>query len=152
LFVHDNAKVDGKVLAQIGQLRGLTSLGLSGMSIDVPDLAHLEGMKLTRLDFHDTRVSREAVEKLVSLFPDLTRLGGSHFTNADMVHIGKLTELKSLTLMGSQVGDEGLAKLDGLTELTYVSGNKDTISDYGKRQFERAHPKAKIFLLNLPTR
>jgi Leucine-rich repeat (LRR) protein len=152
LFVTNNAKIDGKVLAQIGQLRELTGLGLSGMSIEVSNLEHLEGLKLTRLDLYDAQLSSEAVEKLVALFPDLTSLGGSKFTDADMVHIGKLTRLKSLNLMGSQVGDEGLAKLDGLTELTYVSGNKDTISDYGKRQFERTHPKAKIFLLNLPTR
>ena len=49
------------------------------------------------------------------------------------------------------VGDEGLARLDGLTNLTYVSASKATVSAYGKRQFELAHPGAKIFLLGSPT-
>ena len=135
-------------MQHIGRVRGLTKLRVSGISADDSNLTCLEGLKLTTLSVNDSQFTSPGIEKLVSLFPDLTYLdlSRSKIADADMVFIGKLTQLKSLQLNGTQVGDEGLTKLDGLTKLTFFTASAATVSEYGKHQFELAHPGANIYL------
>lgn len=150
LFIDNNPKLDSNVLIAVGKVQGLQQLGIGTIQIDTPDLAHLKGLKLNRLSLGDSLITSRGVEEMVSLFPDLTSLEGSAFTDDDMFSIAKLSKLTSLSMIKSQVSDEGLARLDGLSELKFLMGNKATISEFAKRQFESAHPGANVMLSDIP--
>ncbi len=77
------------VLAKVGRLSRLESLGLSPSTIDEEGLAHLEGLNnLVYLD-----------------------LGGTRVTDAGIVRLCRLTKLTALSLAGTKVTDAGIKEL-----------------------------------------
>jgi hypothetical protein len=68
----------------------------------------------------------------------------SQITDAGMVHIKGLTKLRVLSFWRQRITDEGLLQLYGLTKLERLSVGRTGTSDEGIRKLQRALPQCKI--------
>jgi len=65
------------------------------------------------------------------------RLDGKHVDDAALSQLGKLSELRTLSLFGSSVTDDGLANVKDLRKLESIGLGKTAISRNGLRHLER---------------
>ncbi len=126
-------------------LRSLSSLHpsliLSGAQNTDALLEHVGG--LTRLQGVDQDYldgSYVGLEKLRSLYLD-----GSDVTDAGLVNLKSLTNLKRLDLSFTQVTDAGLVHLKGLTKLKYLGLNRTQVTDEGVKKLQGALPNCEIY-------
>ncbi len=152
LSLDESPELSGEVLAEVGQAAGLTSLGLGGVRIDGSDLAHLRPLKLERVNFSKSQIMDETAQAMATALQHVRvlDLSGSTVTDSAMASIGKLKQLEWLSLRGTPVGDAGLEELEDLTKLKYLNAGDSRVTEYGKQQFQGAHPDMKINLLALP--
>lgn len=82
----------------------------------------------------------------VKLFPKLKwlRLTDTAITDDGLAHLQGLTDLQNLCLRRTAVTDAGLAHLRGLTELQDLDLEKTKVTDQGVRQLQQALPNARI--------
>ena len=74
--------------------------------------------------------------KLTGIF-----LGGTQVTNEGLVHLKKLTNLRTLSLAGStQITDTGLVHLKELTNLNWIILDDTPITDSGVAELKKALP------------
>jgi hypothetical protein len=63
-----------------------------------------------------------------------------------METLRKLPKLQTIFLDYLPITDAGLARLDGLKDLTYLRARRSKITADGAKKFFAAHPKAAILL------
>ena len=109
-------------IAELGALRSLTSLDLTGYRIDLAPIANLSDLRELRI-----RGGRgvKGVRKLSAL-TSLRVLHLEELTLADLSIFAKMTELASLTTLGGVRDAKGLT---GLPRLEQVALNRSTIID-----------------------
>ena len=97
------------------------------------DLENLRGFtKVKMLRLEDTRITDEGINKLQRIAPRLHYLGlGSHTSDAGLVYLRGLKNLKSLYLRETQITDAGLAHLSALPHLEYLDLHRTRITDAG---------------------
>jgi hypothetical protein len=149
-------------VAYLERLRNLKALELQGASMTDEGVAHLG--KLSRLEI--LKIDRNPITdagpaKLGPLMGlKLLYVGGARqqedeegairtfrsdeITDAGLVHLKGLTELRTLSIEGTGVTDQGLQHLVGLRKLTdlYVGGAR--ITDVGAKALQRAIPGLRI--------
>jgi Leucine-rich repeat (LRR) protein len=119
-------------LKHISHLTGLKHIDLHGTNILGTGLKYLTGLKsLKKLWLSGTHVGDNELSCLLVL-PSLEGLGlrDTPTTDAGMVHVGKITSLEVLSLSAG-VGDEGLAHLNGLKNLRWLSTEDPGVTDKG---------------------
>jgi hypothetical protein len=72
-------------------------------------------------------------------------LYGSQFTDAELVHLGVLSQLKSLWINHTQITDAGLIRLKVLKNLEAIHLMDRQITDEGVRELQGALPDCKIY-------
>ena len=65
-------------------------------------------------------------------------------TDAGLVHLKGLTELKELDLSDTRVTDVGLVHVKGLTKLQYLDPSGTQVTDAGLVDLQTALPKCRI--------
>ncbi len=119
-------------LIHIAHLTGLQELDLSETNILGTGLKYLAKLdSLKKLWLANTHVGDDELSSLLEL-PSLEDLGlrDTPTTDAGMVHVGKITSLEVLSLSAG-VGDEGLAHLNGLKNLRWLSTGDRGVTDKG---------------------
>jgi hypothetical protein len=71
-------------------------------------------------------------------------LGDNDVSDAGLVHLRGLTNLKLLNLRGTQVTDAGLPHLGGLTQLQYLNLSGTQVTAAGVAQLKRTLPNCQI--------
>ncbi|MHC4400927.1 MAG: leucine-rich repeat domain-containing protein [Planctomycetota bacterium] len=133
--------VDGGLF--IGQTGPFIGVGGPGSFLSMPDLAHLKDLpQLESLYIQNTFVADAGLGNLKGL-PRLRTLslgfdnaGGIichpiRVTDAGLVHLQRLTELKTLELDHSRITGAGLSHLKGLAKLERLSLCKSRLTDAG---------------------
>jgi Leucine Rich repeat len=83
------------------------------------------------------RASRWLVNLLgVDFFGHVTNVSGFIATDSSIVHVGSLTELEGLSLVGSPVGDIGAAHFQGLTKLRSLELRGTNVTDAGLKHLK----------------
>jgi len=138
------------------QFRALTTLDLSGTSIDDNGLVHLKGLhELAILNLSDTKAGQGSknlgqLARLREVRLDRTRtedadlenisnIGGlmvlslerTDVTDNGMKHLARLRELLWLNLNRTRVGSAGLSNLSSLTNVTVLSLADSLVDDIG---------------------
>ncbi len=71
-------------------------------------------------------------------------LGQTRITDAGLAHLKGLTKLEYLNLYGTKITDAGLAHLEGLTNLKSLNLGQTRITDAGVKSLQEAMPDCKI--------
>jgi secreted protein with Ig-like and vWFA domain len=122
----------------IAKLRGLTSLDLYNCQLDDASLSELYPLQqLTDLDLSLTQVSDAGLPTL-TYFPHLKSLRldrnwmtQTRVTDSIVPTLASLTELETLSLWGTQIGNDGLAQLAALPNLKSLSIGQSEITGEG---------------------
>lgn len=133
-------QVDGSGLIHLKNLTSLKNLSLSKTLISDASLVHLKDMTwLKGLELYDTEIGDDglaylrgltSLEKLI--LGNIDRDSGiSPITDAGLVHLSKLTELKQIGLYRTCITDDGLKHLSGLTNLEVLNLNRTQITGEG---------------------
>jgi hypothetical protein len=118
---------DQQAIQKIEELQGWVSVE----SIAPDWLRHLMG---------DDRIAEfKGFERIV--FVDLR---GTHVTDADLSHLGKMVVPKSLNLDGTAVSDAGITHLRGLTSLAHLSVRLTSVTPDGVEKLQRSLPDCSI--------
>lgn len=138
-----------KAVAAIIALRGVEEVRMKGSHIDDPAVLPVSGIRsLKRLRLTETRITDAVLEKLA----DRGELQLLHLQKADAItteglqYVGKITELKDLSLAGRNVDDSIVTAVAGLPKLkklrlrgTAITGdNFDAIADSPVEDLELA--------------
>ncbi len=78
--------------------------------------------------------------------PHWVSLGRSAATDATLIHVGRLTELKMLQLDGTPMSDAGLMHLKGLTGLRKIWLQNTRVTDAGAAALKSTLPRLEIEL------
>ena len=100
----------------LDQCDAITDRGLSA-------LRPLSGLKELDLSRNRLLVTPEDVQPKLS--------------DAALVHVGKLSNLRQLTLAGNHITDAGLARLTGLAHLEYLDLRETLVTDAGLEPLKR---------------
>ena len=139
-------------LGHLASLHQLQVLVLYGNRINDEGTAALESLgELRQLDMSLLGISDESLVHLQPL-KKLERLellysegfGGTNLTDAGMVTLGSLPQLKSLNLVGAKISDEGLAQLARLVALERLQIANTPVSDAAVKRLEAALPGCRI--------
>jgi Leucine-rich repeat (LRR) protein len=104
----------------------------------------LEGLsECEYLDLRDTQVTDAGLVHLKNARKLETLSLGTGFTDAGMAHLSSLTNLRWLSLAGTQVTDTGLEQLKGMSHLKglYLAGTQ--VSNEAVQRLEQALPTCK---------
>jgi len=142
-------QVDGSGLIHLKNLISLKNLSLSNTLITDASLVHLKDMTwLKELELYDTEIGDDGLAYLKGL-TSLERLilgnirresGISPITDAGLVHLSTLTELKQLGLYRTCITDDGLKHLSGLTNIEGLSLNGTKITGEGFAYLNKLTP------------
>jgi uncharacterized protein YjbI with pentapeptide repeats len=110
----------GEELPQVARLSDLKVLRLRGATVSDDRLACLAGLKLERLDLSRTNI-----------------------TDADLVHVGRLAEMRHLDLSSTTITDAGTAHLAGLANLESLNVVDTRITGFGLAALRRL-PSMKV--------
>jgi uncharacterized protein (TIGR03067 family) len=105
---------------------------------DLPTLRSVE-MELAKGISDADLVHLEGLKNLRKLTLDHTPI-----SDAGLAHLKGLTRLEELSLMGTKVGDAGLAHLRGLTSLRSLNITDTRVTKKGITELQKALPKLKI--------
>src|SRR5262249_43503052 len=112
-LVLNSTRVTDDGLAKLEGLTGLTSLDLANVPVTDRGLAHLSGLtNLQTVDLNDTKVTGTGLDHLRAL-PRLEVLIINVASDADLAHVKALKGLRNLYAGGANMGDAGLANLEG---------------------------------------
>ena len=123
-------------------------------------LKHLRGWTNARILFFNACAFTDDGLAHLAHFPKLERLslfgdeGGSMvITDAGMLHVAKISTLKSLTLCGMPINDEALESLASLSNLERLALHRTEVTEKGVKDFRKALPDCWVFGLkdSLPT-
>lgn len=126
-------------LAHVGRLTRLKRLYIwDGNEVTDAGVAHLAGLRnLEYLHLSDSRIGDGSARVLAQL-PRVTGLSlqGNNITDAGCEHLGTMTQLTDLWIgcvdeRRSQIGDEGLAHLRNLTELSTLEIQHSEVTNEG---------------------
>ena len=67
-----------------------------------------------------------------------------HLTDAGLVHLGKLTALRKLSLTGNRISDAGLDQLTGLKNLEVLHVGDTRVTESGRQRLRQALPNCLI--------
>ena len=134
---------------ELGELAALTprleAVFLYDTSVSDAGVRKLAGLKqLSHLDLRNTKVT-DAGMKDVATHRGLIflNISGTRVTDAGLKEVGKLTELRSLSL-GTEVTDAGLKELAGLKNLTGVIVRNRRTTAAGVDELRKALPKCEV--------
>jgi hypothetical protein len=87
-----------------------------------------------------------SLAELLTAFPQLTAL---HFkspqlSDAGLVHLKRLSQLRNLSLESAAITDAGLTELQALTYLEALNLKDTKVTDAGVESFQKAMPKTKV--------
>ncbi len=142
-------QIDGSGLIHIKNLTSLKNLSLSETLITDASLVHLKDMTwLKELSLNNTEIGDAGLAYLKGLTSlEKLILGNtgreskiSPITNAGLVYLGTLTELKNLGLYRTCVTDEGLKHLGGLTNLETLNLSRTKITGEGFAYLNKLTP------------
>ena len=129
-------QVTDENLSYVGQMMGLEELSIGwGFHLTDKGFMHLSGLKRLRILEVDnskmTDASLEAFGTLTNL--EELRVGGAGFSDRGLAHLEKLTRLKYLSLdeMHPQISDAGLESLTGMKNLEHLGLDGWHVSDEG---------------------
>jgi hypothetical protein len=74
----------------------------------------------------------------------LLTLTDTRITNAGLAHLERLSSLRYLSLQDTSVTDAGLAHLEGLPNLQEVDLDGTKVTDAGVTELRRTQPKVKV--------
>ena len=121
----------------LGHLQGFNALHrvmIDSSRIGDSGLAHLQVLPaLQDLLFRNTQVTSAGLSILLN-FPSLRRCNLHHtdlIGDAGLVHLGGLTKLEQLSLIGTKISDAGLSHLHRMTGLQELDLSATGISDAG---------------------
>lgn len=127
-----NVRDEGvKHLASIKTIRNMR---LIKTKVTDAGVAHLKDHPAIEfLDLQDVNTCGNASLETAATLPKLKKLRvyGPQYNDAGMEHVGKITNLASLSMEQTGVGDAGLEKIAGLTELKELLMYGTQISDAG---------------------
>ena len=120
VFADLSKRGSNEVLAQVGELGHLESLGLNGSPVTDAGLAHLRRLVMLReLALMRTKLTDAGLANLrgLTLLEDLW-LNDTVITDAGLVHLKGLSRLRQVWLNGTRVTDAGVEELQrGLPDL-----------------------------------
>jgi len=91
--------------------------------------------------WYQNLLGKDFANPVVEVVPSCEEPG---LTDADLVQIASLDQLRYLDLFESRVTDAGLARLHGLTELEHLDLRGTEVSPEGVENLQRALPNCKI--------
>jgi hypothetical protein len=100
LEVPSSSTLTGKCLANLANLKNLTTLGLESIPVDAEDLHFLAGLKKLRsLDLSNSALNDQCLIEITKL-PSIKTLNltGSDFSNAGLLSLAKMKKLSSLII------------------------------------------------------
>src|SRR5262249_21458981 len=95
-------------------------------------LEHVQGLKQLQTLFLD-RGRGHGTDFTISSTLSVGRPRRMHITDAGLAYLQKLTQLKELSLYGTEITDEGLVHLAPLQQLTSLDLDGTQVSDAGLR-------------------
>jgi Leucine-rich repeat (LRR) protein len=125
----EGCQVTDDGLVHLKDMPNLTYLTFADVPITNEGLVHLEGLKITDLHVHSTKVTGAGLRRLTGL--QSLGLQGAAFTDADLAHLRGLTKLKRLNLSKTAITDAGLVHLKALTNLTELVLESTKVTDAG---------------------
>jgi hypothetical protein len=143
------ASIDVDACQRINRCHSLQTLTIRGLNVTSHGIAALKDLKqLTSLGLATRSATDTELAEIVGTFPNLTSLtlSDTSVTNAGIVHVAKLSQLETLWLNGTNVDGDGLAELEGLGKLRFVTADREQIPAEAERRFRTAHPGASILL------
>ena len=137
-------------------LKALSNLSLTLLKLDstpVSDvgLAHITSQtRLVKLDLANTNVTDEGLKSLAALssLEELKLNGNYDVTGAGMKHLAGLSNLKHLVLARTKVADAGLQQIAGLQKLQDLDLGATPVTDAGLRYLTKM---PKLGSLDLPS-
>ncbi len=150
LFGCDN--VTDKGLAKLAELKSLTNLYISYAGVTISGLNRLSSLSnLTRLHVYDLRrggavLDLSGLANLEDIIFSFGRKSGDTFTDADLVCLGGLKQLKGLQIGPRGYTDKGVASLTGLVRLERLSIGGTELTD---EAFKHAGNMKRLQLLNI---
>jgi serine/threonine protein kinase len=127
----------------------LRGLDLQSNQIRGPGLAHLKGMNtLTSVTLNNNPIGNDGF-KLLSVFPNLTRLSlGSNeaITDEGLTPLRKLTKLRWLHILSHELTDKTFDLLMELKDLEHLSLGHTKITAAGVARFNKALPRCQVHL------
>ncbi|MFB0555171.1 MAG: hypothetical protein ACETWQ_17825 [Phycisphaerae bacterium] len=142
-------QVDGSGLIHLKNLTSLKNLSLSKTLITDASLVQLKDMTwLKELELYDTEIGDDGLAYLKGL-TSLEKLilgnidrdsGISPITDAGLVHLSTLNELKQLGLYRTCITDDGLKHLSGLTNIEALNLNGTKITGEGFAYLNKLAP------------
>ena len=168
-----HSRVTGAGLIHLRRMSELESLGAEATGVSGEGFVHLAGLtRLRTLVLWETQVSDAGLEHLQNLrqleilalsgpgvtdvgFGDLRMLTklqflgvGGRVTDAGLVHLHDLTELRQLNLDKTLVTDDGLQYLRGLTQLKDLRLEGTSVTNAGLAQLQKLTQLKELHLKN----
>jgi Leucine-rich repeat (LRR) protein len=117
---------DAQLCAFVARNPQTRHLNIDGFRGSAEGLAHLQQLdRLQSLSIPDSELTDAHLEPLSRLtgLKELRLSGNPLITDAGLVHLGHLINLRALDLNGTRVTDAGLGQLSGLLDLAYLHLN-----------------------------
>jgi serine/threonine protein kinase len=145
-----NAPVGVDAIGAINHLSGLQTISFRSSAIDDQALSGLNLPFLAGIDLSDTKISDEAVVKIVDREPRLKWIdlrGDKNITDRGVCSLAKMQDLNCLKLDNlPRIGDRCLEALSQAQALTILTLNGDNISDADLKYLNHAQSLVRLEL------
>jgi hypothetical protein len=100
-------------LNEIGSMREMRLLGLSGVRLDDADMVHLRGLtKMQWLFLDNTQITNDGLSCVNGMTTlRLLKLNNTGITDAGLLHLKEMRSLVEIELRGTKVTDTGVSEL-----------------------------------------